>query len=157
MKGSSLSMIFACLISWTRFIAPPESQLQLQAALPSSRTQICQGTVTSHPAFRFSRYALITGRPGRKTSSGDKEKERKNERGVARLSTPTLQSPLLLCVYACVSRVRLCCMGSHTHDRCDREGIRRDVRCVSANAGTITSDSGAATCVITICHVCVCA
>lgn len=107
--------------------------------------------------FVFRGMHLSPSAQGEKAAGIKRKKERKNERGVVRLSYAYAAVAVVVCVYACVLRVHLCCMRSHTHDRCDREGIRRDVRCVSANAGTITSDSGAATCVIMICHVCLCA
>lgn len=116
MKGPSI--IFACLISRTHFIAPPppqsQSQSQLRVALPSSRTQICRGTVTSHPAFRFSRHALITGVPGERDEWQEKGRKKKERE---RLSTPTLQSSL-----QCV-RVHVYVTWSHTRDRCDRGGM----------------------------------
>jgi len=47
------------------------------------------GTVTSYPAFRFSRHALITGVPGERNERQEKErkkKERKKERARKRSS-----------------------------------------------------------------------
>lgn len=134
MKGPS-SIIFACLISRTHFIArrrhrsrQSQSWSQLRVALPSSRTQICRGAVTSHPAFRFSRRALITGVPGERNERRVKErkkkkKERKRGREKDRLSTPTLQLPLRVC-----ARVHVYVTWLHTRDRCDRGGKYVGVR-----------------------------
>lgn len=104
---------------------------------------------------------LSPGAQGEKRAAGDKEKEgeRKNEREGSCLGTPTLQSPLLrvhVCARVFDVYVHLCRVVGyiHTTDVIARE-YEWNVRCVSANAGTITSDSGAATRVITICRVCV--
>lgn len=118
MKGPS-SIIFACLISRTHFIArrrhrsrQSQSWSQLRVALPSSRTQICRGAVTSHPAFRFSRRALITGVPGERNERRVKERKKKKKKGregekkivLARLRC----SCRCECVHACTFTLRGC-------------------------------------------------
>lgn len=112
MKGPSI--IFACLISRAHFIVPPlppQSQSQLRVALPSSRTQICWGTVTSHPAFRFSRHALITGVPGERDEwqeKGRKKKERKRKREIV---LAYAYAAVAVVVYACTFMLR-----GHIHE-----------------------------------------
>lgn len=159
MKGSSASsMIFACLISRAAF-----HRAAAVAVAAASRVTVVahanmpgRGDVISGVSF----FAVCTYHraPREKNEQQGirrkKERERTRERGRA---LARLRCSRRCCAYTCVRvYVHLCRVVGyiHTTDVIARE-YEWNVRCVSANAGTITSDSGAATRVITICRVCV--
>jgi len=160
-------MIFACLISRAAF-----HRAAAVAVAAASRVTVVahanmpgRGDVISGVSF----FAVCTYHraPREKNEQQGirrkKERERTRERGRA---LARLRCSRRCCAYTCV-RVHVCArvfdvyvhlcrvVGYiHTTDVIARE-YEWNVRCVSANAGTITSDSGAATRVITIRRVCV--
>lgn len=127
----------------------PQQQPQLRAAL-TSRTQICRGAVTSHPAFRFSRHALITA-PGKKNEQQEKEREEKErKRGGGDLIRLHRTRIVTMCMPVCA--YTRCVSVAHTTDAIAKKYVGCEMRFGECAVPPIASG---ATRVITIHHVCV--